>query len=73
MKVIRKIITPISDNLIIKLPQDFRNKKIEVIILPYNEEQDRIEKKERLIRIFNESKGVLPEGYKFNREEAHER
>lgn len=30
-------------------------------------------KKERLLRIFNKSNGILPDEYKFDREEAHER
>ncbi len=73
MEAIRKIVTSISEDLIIKLPEEFRNRKLEVIILPSNEEDQRLKKKERLLKIYNESKGVLPEGYRFDREEAHER
>lgn len=35
--------------------------------------KEQINKEERLLRIFKESSGILPEGYKFNREETHDR
>jgi hypothetical protein len=73
MKAIRKLITSKSEDLTIRLPDEFKNKKLEVIILPYNEKEEKTERRERLLRIYNKSKGVLPEGYKFNREEIHER
>ncbi len=64
MEAIRKVVTSISEDLIIKLPEEFRNRKLEVIILPSNEEDQGLKKKERLLKIYNESKGVLPEGYR---------
>ncbi|MBU0567012.1 hypothetical protein KJ693_00860 [bacterium] len=73
MQAMRNIVTPRSENLIIRLPREFRNKRVEVIILPCQGEKEQTKRKERLLKIFNESKGVLPEGYRFNREEAHER
>lgn len=73
MEAIREIVRSQSENLIIKLPEEFINKKIEVIILPYYELIEQTKRKERLLKIFNESKGILPEEYKFNREEAYER
>ncbi|MCF6150681.1 MAG: hypothetical protein E3K37_18795 [Candidatus Kuenenia sp.] len=73
MKAIRKLITSKSEDLTIRLPDEFKNKKLEVIILPYNENEEKTERRERLLKIYNQSKGVLPEGYKFNREEIHER
>ena len=73
MKAIRKLITSKSEDLTIRLPDEFKNKKLEVIILPYNEKEEKTERRERLLRIYNKSKGVLPEGYKFDREEIHER
>ena len=69
----KEIITTTSKNLNLKLPDEFVNKTIEVIILPYEEERDQIEKRNRLLIIFNESRGILPAGYKFDREESHER
>ncbi len=73
MKAIRKLITSKSEDLTIRLPDEFKNKKLEVIILPYDEKEEKTERRERLLKIYNQSKGVLPEGYKFNREEIHER
>jgi hypothetical protein len=73
MEAIREIVRSQSENLIIKLPEEFINKKIEVIILPYYELTEQTKRKERLLKIFNESKGILPEEYKFNREETYER
>lgn len=73
MQAVREIITPQSEDLIIKIPAEFKNKKIEVIIFPFYEETNHQMRRERLLKIFQESKGILPEGYKFNREEAHAR
>lgn len=73
MKAVREIITPQSEDLIIKIPSEFKNKKIEVIIFPFYEENNHQMRRERLLKIYQESKGILPEGYKFNREEAHAR
>jgi hypothetical protein len=74
MEAVREIFIPQSEDLIVKLPREFVKKKIEVIILPfYQKRKEKPGKKDRLMKIYNESKGTLPEGYKFNRDEAHER
>lgn len=73
MKAVREIITPQSEDLMIKIPLEFKNKKIEVIIFPFYEENNHQMRRERLLKIYQESMGLLPEGYKFNREEAHAR
>jgi len=73
MKAVREIITPQSEDLIIKIPSEFKNKKIEVIIFPLYEENNHQMRRERLLKIYQESNGILPDGYKFNREEAHAR
>lgn len=73
MQAIREIITPQSEDLIIKIPPQFKNKKIEVIIFPFYDENNHQMRRERLLKIYQESKGILPEGYKFNREDAHAR
>jgi hypothetical protein len=73
MQAVRKIITPQSEDLIIKIPPEFKNKKIEIIISPFYEENNHQMRRERLLKIYQESRGILPEGYKFNREEAHAR
>ncbi len=73
MKAVREIITPQSEDVIIKIPSEFKNKKIEVIIIPFYEENNHQMRRERLLKIYQESNGILPEGYKFNREETHAR
>jgi hypothetical protein len=74
MQAIRKIVSPQSEELVIKLPRNFIHEKIEVIILPFLQEDTEMPSKtERLMKIYNESKGVFPVGYKFDRDEAHER
>ncbi|MDM8536362.1 hypothetical protein QUF70_06380 [Desulfobacterales bacterium HSG17] len=79
MQVIRKIIIPSTHQLSIKLPDEFLNKKIELLILPCNDDIKLADcdclpdRQARLMKIYNESNGRLPEKYKFDREEAHER
>lgn len=74
MKAIKEIITTTSSELVLNLPEELVNKTVEIIILPFDEEKDKTGgKKNRLLKIFNESGGVLPADYKFNREESHER
>ena len=46
MKAIRKLITSKSEDLTIRLPDEFKNKKLEVIILPYNEKEEKTERRE---------------------------
>ena len=40
--MLRKILTTSEDNLIIPLPKEYLNKKIEVLILPFNETNEEI-------------------------------
>ena len=40
MQAVRKIITPQSEDLMIKIPPEFKNKKIEIIIFPFDEEKN---------------------------------
>ena len=62
-----------TDEIIVKIPKEFFDKKIEIIILPLEENSMLYNnKRQRLLKVFNESSGRLQEGYKFNREEAHE-
>jgi len=73
MKAVRRIVTPQSEDFMIKIPAEFKNKKIEVIILPFYEENNQQMRRDRLLKIYQENKGVLPDGYRFNREDAHAR
>lgn len=74
MEAIREILSPQSEDLVIKVPRKFIKKRLEVLIFPFEQtEEEKPGKKERLMKIYAESKGILPVNYKFNREEAHER
>ena len=73
MQVIRKILTPYTNHLKIELPVEFLNKKVELIISPCSDDKEPADKHARLLKIYHESQGTLPEKYKFDREEAHER
>ena len=59
MQAIREIITPQTEDLIIKIPPQFKNKKIEVIIFPFYDENNHQMRRERLLKIYQESKGIL--------------
>jgi hypothetical protein len=63
---------PMTDQIAINIPREFVDKEIEIIIRPVKTENGR-NKKERLLEIFEKYNVVLPENYKFNREELHER
>ncbi|QTA83265.1 Uncharacterized protein dnl_56610 [Desulfonema limicola] len=73
MQAIKQILTPFSDNINIKLPKELINKTIEVIILYFPEDNESADREERLLKIYNKSQGILPDNYKFDREEAHEK
>jgi hypothetical protein len=74
MEIVREICIAQTEDLKVKLPREFVKRKLEVIILPfYQEKQEKPDRKERLMKIYNASKGTLPGDYKFNRDEAHER
>lgn len=44
MNAIRKIIECTTDSVIIDLPQEYQNKKVEVIVLPLEEEKEQPKK-----------------------------
>ena len=76
MQAIKKIVKTDVAEITIKIPEEFKGKEIEIIILPFgNTETNLLEltKKERLGKLFATSVGVMPSAYKFDREEAHER
>ena len=76
MHAIKRIVKSDTTEITIKIPEEFKGKEIEIVILPYESTENiysKVSKKERLKRLFFSSKGVLPADYKFNREEAHER
>ena len=71
----KRIFKSDTTEITIKIPEEFKGKEIEIIILPF-ESTENISptvKKERLKGLFSASKGVLSADYKFDREEAHER
>ena len=71
MQAMKRIVKSDTAEITIKIPEEFKGKEIEIIILPF--ESTKVSKKERLKGLFSVSKGVLPADYKFDREEAHER
>jgi len=76
MQVIKKIIKSNTAEITIKIPEEFKGKEIEIIILPFESTKKNLlelTKKERLEKLFTVSVGVLSADYQFNREEAHER
>ncbi|MFA7059872.1 MAG: hypothetical protein WC156_03535 [Pedobacter sp.] len=73
MQALREIVTPKDSDIKISLPSELSNRKVEVIIFPYDVPARRTSRKKRLKKIFDESQGTLPVGYRFNRDEAHER
>jgi bifunctional DNA-binding transcriptional regulator/antitoxin component of YhaV-PrlF toxin-antitoxin module len=68
----RQVVIPKTDRLVINIPQEFVNKEIEIVIRPLPPEWKE-NRKEKLLRMFERYNVNLPEGYKFDREELHER
>ena len=76
MQVMKRIVKSDTTEITIKIPEEFKGKEIEIIILPFESTKNistKVSKKERLKGLLSVSKGVLPADYKFDREEAHER
>ena len=76
MQAMKRIVKSDTAEITIKIPEEFKGKEIEIIILPFESTKNistKVSKKERLKRLFSVSKGELPADYKFDREEAHER
>jgi len=73
MQALREIVTPKDGAIKISLPSELSNRKVEVIIFPYDVPARTASRNKRLKKIFDESHGSLPVGYRFNRDEAHER
>jgi hypothetical protein len=73
MKALREIVTPKDGAIKISLPAELSNRRVEVIIFPYDAPARTSSRNKRLKEIFDESHGSLPAGYRFNRDEAHER
>lgn len=73
MQAIREIVTPKNGSINIALPPELSNRTLEVIIFPYDTPTRKSSREKRLNKIFNESLGILPDGYRFSRDEAHER
>jgi len=73
MQALREIVTPKDGSINITLPAELSNRTVEVIIFPYGTPARKSSRVKRLKKIFDESHGALPAGYRFNRDEAHER
>lgn len=59
MEVVRKYVNASSLMTIMKLPENFKNQKLEVIILP-TEEKECVEKKENVKDIVQSLVGAIP-------------
>ena len=68
----RQVVVPKTDRLVINIPQEFINREIEIVIRPLSAGRCG-NRREKLLRIFERYNVDLPERYKFNREELHER
>ena len=69
----RQVVVPKTDRLVINIPREFINREIEIVIRPLVAGRCGGNRREKLLRIFERYNVDLPEGYKFNREELHER
>lgn len=73
MQAFREIVTPRNSQINITLPTDFSSGKVEVIIIPFESSVRKLNRKKRLLAIFEQTHGTLPKDYHFVRDEAHER
>jgi hypothetical protein len=74
MDVIREIKTIKNKELTINLPDDFLNKKVEIIIFPLLEKRKITDnKKASFFKFVEENQFKLPSDYKFVREELYDR
>ena len=73
MQAFREIVTPHNSQIKITLPAELGSGKVEVIVIPFQGTAKKLNKKKRLLEIFEQSHGTLPEGYRFDRDETHER
>ena len=73
MQTFREIITPRNSQINITLPSEFTSGKVEVIVIPFETAARKLNRKKRLLKIFEQSHGTLPKDYRFDRDEAHGR
>ncbi len=81
MRMVRQIVIPEKNQLVIDLPEDFVGKTVEVIAFPLSEptedspeEVSEAEREARLEQLNKSLEGLTfnSGGYKFNREEAND-
>lgn len=73
MEAIREIKRIKDNELTINLPDEFLNKKVEIIILPLIEKKNIEDKKSSFFKFVEKNQFKLPVDYKFVREELYER
>ena len=73
MQAFREIVTPHNPEIKISPPPEFAAGKVEVIVIPFEPSARKLNKKKRLLEIFEQSHGTLPKDYRFDRDEAHGR
>ncbi|MDD5598629.1 MAG: hypothetical protein PHV82_11845 [Victivallaceae bacterium] len=73
MQAIREIKTVHSKKLSINIPDFLRDKQVEILIFPFEEENRKQESFDEFVNFVSSNKFHLPAGYKFDRNELHER
>lgn len=53
--MIREIVTPTNTNLYLKIPEEYLNKQIEILVLPLFEQP----KKAEVLEVFSKTAGIL--------------
>lgn len=71
MQAFREIVIPHNSQIKITLPAEFTSGKVEVIVIPVESSVRKLNRKKRLLEIFEHSHGTLPKNYRFDRDEAH--
>lgn len=69
MNVIRETKRVKKNQITINVPDEFLNRKVEIIILPLMEKKKKVNKKSSFLQFVKENRFILPEGYNFKREE----
>ncbi len=78
MQIIKKIRNNRASRITLSVPVSLRNRAIEVVFRPVKEERTLVAKSTSrsmasFMRFAKSHRAKLPAGYKFNREELHER
>ena len=73
MQVVREIKTVRNKRVSVDVPASFKNKRVEILIFPVEEESSKSITFEHFIRFVKANTVRLPVSYRFDRDELHER